>query len=61
MLVNLADEFEQGLVQFRQVRHFRGPVVHLKIDVRGVFRVPRWEHLVVPDTLQIGWIHIIGL
>ena len=32
----------------------RRPVVHLKIDVGGVFRVPCREEFIVPDTLQIG-------
>ena len=61
LLVNLADELEQRLVHLRQVRHLRGPVVHLQVDVRGVFRVPRRKHLVVPQTLQVGRIHVVRL
>ena len=48
LLVTLANQFEQRFVQFRQIRDLRRPVVHLEIDVRRVFRVPRGEHLVVP-------------
>ena len=61
LLVYFTNQFEQWLIHLCQIRHLRGPVVHLKIDVRGIFRVPRWEHLVVPDTLQIGRIHIVWL
>ena len=61
LFVYLADELEQGFVQLCQVGDLRGPVVHLEVDVRGVFRVPRREHLVVPKTLQVGRIHVVRL
>ena len=51
---DLTDEPEQGLVEIAEVRRLRGPVVHLEVDIRGVFRVPRREHLIVPYTLQVG-------
>ena len=47
-LGHLADEFEQGAVHLREVTDLRRPVVHLEVDVRGVFRVPRREHFFIP-------------
>ena len=38
----------------RQVAHLSRPVVHLSIDVDGVFGIPRSIALVVPYALQIG-------
>ena len=61
LLVTLANQFEQGLIQLRQIRDFRRPVIHLQVDVRGVFRIPRRKHLVVPEALQIGRVYIIRL
>ena len=60
-LGHFADKLEQRAIHLREVADLRGPVVHLEVDVRGVFRVPRGEHLVVPKTLQVGWIHVVRL
>ena len=37
-----------------EVCHLGWPVVHLGIDVDGVFAVPRSMHAPVPYTLQVG-------
>ena len=58
---DLTNQAEEGFVQLCEIGDLRGPVIHLQIDVRGVFRVPRREHLLIPDTLQIGWVDIVGL
>ena len=60
-LADFPDEPEKGFVHLRQVGHLRRPVVHLEVDVGGVFRIPRGQHLLVPDALQIGGIEVIGL
>ena len=53
-LAHFANQSEEGLVEFGEIADLRGPIVHLEVDVAGVFAVPRGEHLVVPDALQIG-------
>ena len=37
-----------------QITDFRRPVVHLGIDIDCVFAVPRRQHLLIPDPLQIS-------
>ena len=52
----LAQRFEvveERLMQLGEVRHFRRPVVHLQVDVEVVVAVPRREHAVVPQSLQV--------
>ena len=60
-LGNLADELEQRFVHLREVADLRGPVVHLKIDIRGEFRIPRRKELVVPDALKIRRVGVARL
>ena len=50
----VANHREQRLLRLCEITHQRRPVVHLRIDVDGVFRIPGRIHLVVPYTLQIG-------
>ena len=50
----VANHREQRLLCLCQVTHIGGPVVHLGINVDGVFRVPWGIHLIVPYALQIG-------
>ena len=38
---------------FGKVRNLRGPVIHLRVDVDGVFAAPRRVHGIVPDALEI--------
>ena len=45
---------EQRLVHLTQVSHLGQPIVHLGIDIDGVFAVPRGIRTAVPDALQIG-------
>ena len=47
-------QLEQWLVSFCQVGHFGRPIVHFRIDVDGIFTVPRCIQPMVPNTLQIG-------
>ena len=44
---------EEGLMELGEVRHFRRPVIHLQVDVEVVVAVPRREHAVVPQPLQV--------
>ena len=53
-LTQVADHREERLLRFGEVADEGRPVVHLGIDVDGIFRVPRCVQLVVPDTLQVG-------
>src|SRR5687768_9856695 len=46
---------EERLMQLGKIGHFGRPVVHLQIDVEVIVAVPRREHAVVPETLQIRW------
>ena len=39
---------------FRKVGHLGWPVVHLGIDVDGVFTVPRGIHTTIPHALQVS-------
>ena len=55
-LTEVSDHREEGLLCLCEVTHQGRPVVHLGIDVDGVFRIPGCIDLVVPDTLQIGWL-----
>ena len=47
---------EQGLLGFSQITYQGRPVVHLGIDVDGVFGIPGGIALVVPYALQVGWL-----
>ena len=53
-LTQITNQREQRTCRFCEIRHLSRPVVHLGIDVNGVFRIPRGIHLVVPNALQIG-------
>ena len=37
---DFTNQSEQRLVEVGEIRRLRWPVVHLEVDVRGVFRVP---------------------
>ena len=50
----VADHPQQGFLTLHEVAHHGGPVVHLSIDIDGVFRIPRSIHLIVPHTLQVS-------
>ena len=50
----VANHREQRFLCLSQITHIGRPVVHLGIDVDGIFRVPSGIHLMVPYTLQIG-------
>ena len=45
---------EQGLVHLTQVGHLGQPIVHLSVDIDGVFAVPRSIRTAVPNALQIS-------
>ena len=53
-LTQVADHREERLLRLGEVAHEGRPVVHLGIDVDGVFRVPRGVFLVVPHALEVG-------
>ena len=53
-LAQVAGHREQRLLRLGQVANEGGPVVHLGVDIDGVFRVPRGIDLRVPYTLQVG-------
>ena len=50
----VSNHIEERLVSVGQVSHLGRPVVHLRIDVDGVLRVPWCIELVVPESLQIS-------
>ena len=50
-LTQVANHGEERLLRLCEVTHQSRPIVHLGIDVDGVFRVPRRLHLIVPHTL----------
>src|SRR6266404_2037465 len=43
----------QRVDTFGQIAGFSGPVVHLRVDVDGVFAAPRRVHAFVPKALEI--------
>jgi hypothetical protein len=49
----LADELPQRPGQFPETDPVRGPVVHLKVDVRRVAAAPGRPYIHVPDALQV--------
>ena len=53
-LTEVADHREERLLRLCKIAYQGRPVIHLCIDVDGVFRIPRRFHLVVPHTLQVG-------
>ena len=55
-LTQVLHHLEQRLSGLRKVAHLSRPVVHLRIDVDGVFGIPWGIALVVPHTLQVGWL-----
>ncbi len=50
----VVDEGEERFVTFGEICHLGGPVVHLGVDVDGVFAVPRSIGFVIPYALEIG-------
>ncbi|OQB39798.1 MAG: hypothetical protein BWY09_00966 [Candidatus Hydrogenedentes bacterium ADurb.Bin179] len=48
------NKLKEGTVAFMQVGDFRGPVVHLVVDVVMVVGVPRRLQVITPDALQVG-------
>ena len=55
-LAQILDHREKRLGGLGEVADLSRPVVHLSIDVDGIFRIPRSIALVVPHTLQVGWL-----
>src|SRR5688572_429759 len=55
-LRHIFNHAKKGLMQLREVCLFRRPVVHLSVDVDGVFAVPRRAHVRIPEPLKIGWL-----
>ena len=53
-LGEVLDQPEQGLVAFGQIADLGGPVIHLQVDVDGVFAAPGRQECLVPDALEIG-------
>src|SRR5262249_10651027 len=49
------EQVEERQMQFREVGHFGGPVIHLQVYVEVIVAVPRRPESVGPDALQIGW------
>ena len=49
----VVEELEQRLVELGKVGGLHRPVVHLRIDVDGIFTVPRCIFAVVPNALQV--------
>ena len=47
-------QIEKRLVHLGKVGHLGRPVIHLDIDVGGIFSVPGGTQLVVPYSLQVG-------
>ena len=41
-------------MQLSQIRGFGRPIVHLRIDVHGVFAVPWRKQMLIPDPLKVG-------
>ncbi len=50
----LVHEAEQRLMAFCKVGWFGRPVVHLCVDIDGVFAVPRGKPFAAPQALQVG-------
>ena len=51
-----AQILNQRIQRFRgvtEIRYLGRPVVHLRIDVDGVFAIPRRIFAIVPNTLQV--------
>ena len=53
-LRDFAHHLQQRLVTLAQIGGFRRPVVHLGVDVDGVFRLPRRRSGSIPDALKVG-------
>ena len=53
-LAQFACHLKQRFLRLSQIANKRRPVVHLGIDVDGIFRVPWGVHFVVPYTLQVS-------
>ena len=53
-LTEVTNHGEQGFLVLHEVTHQRWPVVHLRIDIDGVLRVPHGIGFVVPYTLQVS-------
>ena len=53
LIRNVADQLEQRFGQIAEVGRLRRPVVHLRVDVGRVLRVPHGVHVVVPNPLQV--------
>ena len=51
---------EERLCSLAEVADLGGPIVHLGVDVDGVFAVPRSILLVVPDALQVGRLSVLA-
>ena len=45
------DQVEQRLVALGEIGRFRGPVVHLRVDVDRPVATPRCTHVLIPDPL----------
>ena len=51
---------EERLGCLTEVADLGRPIIHLGVDVDGVFAVPRGILLVVPDALQVGWLSVLA-
>ena len=49
-------QLEKGLMAFRQVGKLCWPVIHFRIDIGGVLASPGRLQILVPDSLQVGWL-----
>ena len=49
---HLLYQTEQRLMALRQITVLRKPVIHLCVDVDCIFAVPRWKHVLIPESLQ---------
>ena len=59
-LADVLDKREEGSGEFREIGHFRWPIVHFQIDIGSIFRIPIGKHLIVPYSLQgrrlVAWL-----
>ena len=53
VLPHALDMVVKGRAALGQILHKCAPVVHLGIDVNGIFSAPRRPHILVPDALEI--------
>ena len=47
---------EQGEMTFAEIAYLRRPVVHLSVDIHGIFASPGGYNLLIPYALKVGWL-----